>query len=68
MSGKVPVFKISEVSMIDIEALIDIGMRFELKETLPAGLEFDDVARYIQDGKDRIRIRSCRKGSTMDTI
>lgn len=54
--------------MIDIEALIDIGMRFELKETLPAGLEFDDVARYIQDGKDRIRIRSCRKGSTMDTI
>lgn len=66
--GKIPVFKISEVSMVDIETLIDIGMRFDLRETLPEGERFDDIARYIKDGNDRIRVRSYRKGITANTI
>ena len=54
--------------MVDIETLIDIGMRFDLKETLPEGEKFDDIARYIKDGNDRIRVRSYRKGVTANTI
>ena len=54
--------------MVDIETLIDIGMRFDLKETLPEGERFDDIARYIKDRNDRIRVRSHQKGITANTI
>lgn len=58
MLGSIPVFKMSEISLLDVEVLIDIGMRFDLREVLPDGAEFDDIARYIEDGKNRIRLRT----------
>ena len=61
MSGNIPVFRISEVSLVDIDQLIDIGKRFQLKENLGENEQFDDVARYIEDGKSRARLCSCSK-------
>ena len=52
MHGKLPVFKLSEVSLVDIELLIDIGKRFDLKEDLTEGEQFEDLERYLKDGKD----------------
>lgn len=60
--GKLPVFKTSEVSLIDVEKLIDLGYRFDLKEDLPDGQSFDNLERYLEDGKNRIRLCSCGEG------
>ncbi|MBQ2885862.1 MAG: hypothetical protein IJE43_19225 [Alphaproteobacteria bacterium] len=58
MHGKLPIFRLSEVSLVDIELLIDIGKRFDLKEDLTEGEQFEDLERYLKDGKDRIRVRT----------
>lgn len=58
MLGNIPVFKKSEVSLLDVEVLIDIGLRFDLRETLPEGAKFDDIAKYVEDGKSRLRART----------
>ena len=68
MLGNLPVFKISEVSLVDIEMLIDIGMRFELKDELPEDAQFDDLERYLKDGKNRLRVRSCNKRSAKNYL
>ena len=68
MAGKLPVFRMSEVSLADIEELINIGYRFELKEELPDGERFDDLERYIENGKNRIRLRACLEDRAKDNI
>lgn len=67
MVGKLPVFKLSETSLVDVEKLIDLGYRFDLKEDLPDGQQFDNLERFLEDGKNRIRLCSCRKDVSSDS-
>lgn len=58
LAGPRLTFNVEQVSLIDIDRLIDIGRRFDLKAKSD---EFDDLKEYIEDGYREVRIPKGRE-------
>lgn len=62
MLGPQYVFNIVDVSLLDINELIDIGKRFTLRGDLPDS-EYDNLEEYLREGRDnRAAISSQGRG------
>lgn len=53
MGGRLPLFKADEISLVDIDELIDIGKRFDLKAACNDGEVFDIVEEFLNNGEDK---------------
>lgn len=52
MSSQKPIFQASKVSLIDIDRLIDVGLRFDLKVECAEDELFEDIEEYISRERD----------------
>ena len=53
LNGVPLIFKSSELSILDMEQLIDKGLRFDLRTVNDGTFEFDDVKEYLNNGKSK---------------
>lgn len=53
LNGVPLIFKSSELSVLDMEQLIDKGLRFDLRTVNDGTFEFNDVKEYLSNGKSK---------------
>lgn len=59
--GGIPVFKAEDVSQVDIDELIDIGLRFDIKSECEEGCDFGNLEEYLRGAVNEGRFGLCKR-------